>query len=398
MNETWRINEIVEDIFPELVEIRRKIHQYPEIAYNEKRTSQLIFEYLQKIGIEAEAGIAKTGAKGLIKGNEKRITVGLRADMDALPVNEQNECDYKSKIPGMMHACGHDVHVTCLLGAAYVLSKLKDRLNGNIRLIFQPAEEGVGGAMQMIKEGILDNPRVAACAALHVSPDLPAGHIGVHYGPAYSSRDSFEIIIKGKGGHGAMPHLSVDPIIVGAQLVIALPVIIRQRINAVKPVIVSICSFQAGNTENVIPDIAVIKGTVRMTDNETKEKMPELMEKIISGITSGSGAAYELIYKEGYPATVNDDNLTDILVASAAKIVGNDNIKTYSNTMMVSEDFSCYAQVVPGTIFQLGCRNEEKKIIYPLHNAKFNVDEECIKTGVAVLAQFACDYLDGMNE
>jgi len=390
---TEEINGLVKEIYPELVKIRRKIHQYPEIAFNEKKTAQLVFDYLSGMGIEAKAGVAKTGVKGLIGGNGKDRTVALRADMDALPVAEENECEYKSTISGMMHACGHDVHVTCLLGAAHILQRLKDKLNGNVTLIFQPAEEGVGGALPMINEGVLDNPRVNACAALHVWPDVPAGQVGIHYGTILSSRDSFKIIVRGKGGHGAMPHLAIDPITTGAQIVCALQTLVRRKIDALNPLIVSICSFQAGNADNIIPDTAILEGTVRTVDSETKEKIPAIMKEIITGIASSSGAECELIFDEGFPATVNDDKVTDIMADSAMKTVGKDNVIKSSRTIMVSEDFSYFAQMVPCTYIRLGCGNSGKGLAYPLHSPKFNVDEECIKTGAAVLAQFAVDYL-----
>lgn len=393
MNITEEINGLVQEIYPELVKIRRKIHQYPEIAFNEIETAQLVFEYLSNMGIEAKTGIAKTGVKGLIRGNGKERTVALRADMDALPITEENECEYKSKVPGMMHACGHDIHVACLLGAAYILQKLKDKLNGNVALIFQPAEEGVGGAFPMIKEGVLENPVVSACAALHVWPDITAGQVGINYGTILSSRDSFEIIIRGKGGHGAMPHLAIDPITAGAQIVCAIQTLVRRKIDAMNPVIVSICSFQAGSAENIIPDTAVMKGTVRTVDSETKEKIPGIMKEIITGIASSSGAECELIYMEGFPATVNNEKITDIMADAALKTVGKDNVIKSNQTIMVSEDFSCFSQLVPGTYIRLGCGNSDKGISYPLHSPMFNVDEQCIKTGAAVMAQFACDYL-----
>jgi amidohydrolase len=391
---TDEINGILLDAYPELVEARRRIHMYPELAFNEEKTAELVAGYLRSLGVETTTGIAKTGVVGLIRGACEGATVALRADMDALPVTEENDCGYKSRVPDAMHACGHDVHVACLLGAAKVLSKIKDKLKGNVKLIFQPAEEGVGGALPMIKEGVLENPHVDACAALHVWPDMPAGKAAVHYGTIYSARDSFEIAIKGKGGHGAMPHLAVDPIITGALVVNALYSLVNKKINALNPVVLSICTFNAGTCENIIPDKALITGTVRTVDDETKEKIPAVMEKIIAGVTEGSGTGYEFDFREGYPATINDDRITDIIVDSASKIIGADNVQICRRPIMVSEDFSFFSRSVPGTYFRLGCADNESGVSHPLHSPKFNVDEKCIITGAGILAQFAYDYLN----
>jgi amidohydrolase len=387
-----KIKNISNEIFHKLVSIRRDIHMNPELAFEEYRTADLIHKYLKDLSIEHSTQIAKTGIVGIIPGRHPGKTIALRADMDALPVNEENDIDYKSRIPGKMHACGHDVHITCLLGAAEILKRLQDDLCGNVKLIFQPAEEGVGGALPMIEEGILDHPSVDACVAAHAWSDVPVGKVLVKYGPIMASPDEFEIIIKGKGSHGAMPHTAVDPIIIGCQVVNALQTIVSRRFDPLDPIALSICYFHAGTCENVIPDNAVIKGTVRTFDIELRKKAANLIEEITSGIVKSMGGEYEFLFKYLYPPTVNDKKITDILAQSASKIIGNQNIMWGDRPSMGGEDFAYFAERVPSTYFRLGCGNPEKGLIHPIHNSKFDVDEECIKIGAAILAQCAMDY------
>ncbi|WP_094546333.1 M20 metallopeptidase family protein [Petroclostridium xylanilyticum] len=391
---TEEIKKISKEIQEKLINIRRTIHMHPELAFEEHATAQLIYNYLKDLDIEVTPGIAKTGVVGLIRGNQPGKTVAIRADMDALPMTEENECEYKSTVPGKMHACGHDVHVTCLLGAAEILSRLKGKLNGNIKLLFQPAEEGVGGALPMIEEGVLENPKVDACIAAHVWPDIPAGKIVVKNGPIMASPDDFEIIIKGKSGHGAMPHAAVDPIVIGCHVVNTLQTIVSRKIDPLNPAVISICYFHSGTCTNVIPDTATIKGTARTIDPELRRKIASLIEETVAGVVKAMGGEYEFDFKYLYPPTINDDIITDVLANSASKIIGKSNILWGREPSMGGEDFAYFAEKVPSTFFRLGCGNPEKGITHPIHSTKFDVDEDCIAVGASILAQFAVDYLN----
>ncbi|MBZ4646790.1 MAG: amidohydrolase [Clostridia bacterium] len=379
---TEEIKKISKEIQEKLINIRRTIHMHPELAFEEHATAQLIYNYLKDLDIEVTPGIAKTGVVGLIRSNQPGKTVAIRADMDALPMTEENECEYKSTVPGKMHACGHDVHVTCLLGAAEILSRLKGKLNGNIKLLFQPAEEGVGGALPMIEEGVLENPKVDACIAAHVWPDIPAGKIVVKNGPIMASPDDFEIIIKGKSGHGAMPHAAVDPIVIGCHVVNTLQTIVSRKIDPLNPAVISICYFHSGTCTNVIPDTATIKGTARTIDPELRRKIASLIEETVAGVVKAMGGEYEFDFKYLYPPTINDNIITDVLANSASKIIGKSNILWGREPSMGGEDFA------------LGCGNPEKGITHPIHSTKFDVDEDCIAVGASILTQFAVDYLN----
>ena len=363
------------------------------MAYKEFRTLRIVFEYLNSLGIDAEMGKEKTGVVGLIKGNKPGETVALRADLDALSLQEENECEYRSVEPGIMHACGHDVNTACLLGAAEVLNGLRNKLNGNVKLIFQPAEETIGGALPMIKEGVLKNPDVDVCAAIHVWPDIPVGKISVNNGYTFASIDNFTISVKGKGGHGAIPQLAIDPIVIGAQIVNSLQTIVSRQINPLIPIVISVCSFHSGTGENIIPEGATLKGTVRTYDREVRQRLAALMDAIIKGIVESYGGNYDFQYNMAYPAVFNDKETTDMMIASVEKILGKDSIADTMPTMG-GEDFAYFAQSVPSTYIRLGCSNVEKGIIHPLHNSRFNVDEDCILTGIQVLSQFTVDYLN----
>jgi len=390
---TEEIKNISKEIKNQLISVRRKLHQHPELAFEEYNTSGLIADYLRKLGISVTAGVAKTGVVGIIEGSNPGKTVAIRADMDALPIMEENTHEYKSLIPDRMHACGHDVHTTCLLGAANILSRLKPKISGNIKLIFQPAEEGDGGALPMIEEGVLENPVVDVCIATHVWPEIPVGKILVKNGAIMASPDEFEIIIKGKGGHGAMPHNAIDPIVIGCQVVNALQTLVSRRIDPLNPAVISVCSFHSGSCFNVIPDFATIKGTARTLDPELRKKVPQMIEEITAGIVHSMGGEYEFSFHYLFPPTMNDPAITSLLAESASKIIGKENVLWGDVPSMSGEDFAYFAEKKPSTFFRLGCGNKEKGIIHPIHSSKFDADEDCIVIGAAVMAQFAVDYL-----
>lgn len=394
-----KIKNISKEIFPSLVKLRRELHQYPELAFNEFKTSERIARELKKLGINFKKGIAKTGIIGVLNGNRKGKTVALRADMDALPVVEQTNFPYKSKNQGIMHACGHDVHMTCLIGVAKILTRLKEELPGKVKFIFQPSEEvQPGGAKPMIEAGVLKNPDASGIFALHCDPAIPIGQIGVREGPTMAQADSFDITIIGRGGHGARPHDGVDAIVVASQVIQALQTIVSRKINPLEPVVVSIGKMEGGSARNIICDKVILKGTARTLNKEVAKKIPGLLKEIISGITKSAGASYELNYYGGYPILINHPKATDLARMSIAKLFGKDAIFEIEKPVMGGEDFAYYLQKIPGSFLRLGIRNPKKDAIYPWHHPKFTVDEDAIKIGSGVLAGVAFDFLSTPRE
>jgi amidohydrolase len=389
-----KIKNISKEVFPSLVKLRRELHQYPELAFNEFKTSERIARELKKLGINFKKGIAKTGVVGVLNGNRKGKTLALRADMDALPVLEQTNFPYKSKNKGIMHACGHDVHMACLIGAAKILTRLKEELPGKVKFIFQPSEEvHPGGAKPMIEAGVLKNPDVSGIFALHCDPAIPIGKIGVREGPTMAQAEDFDITIIGRGGHGARPHDGVDAIVVAAQVIQALQTIVSRKINPLEPVVVSIGKMEGGSARNIICDKVILKGTARTLNKEVAKKIPGFLKEVISGITKGAGASFELNYYGGYPILINHPKATDLARRSIAKLFGKEAIFELKRPMMGGEDFAYYLQKIPGSFLRLGIRNPKKDAIYPWHHPKFTVDEDAIKIGSAVLAGIAFDFL-----
>jgi amidohydrolase len=389
------IKAISKRIFPRLVKLRREFHQYPELSFNEFKTSERVAKELRKLRIPIKSGIAKTGVVGLLTGKKKDKTVALRADMDALPIEEQTDFPYKSKNRGVMHACGHDVHMACAIGAATILSQLKDELNGKVKFIFQPSEEFIpGGAKPMIQAGVLKNPTVSGIFGLHCEPGIPAGKIGVKDGPFMAEEADFDIIISGKGGHGARPHQGVDAIAVASQVIQALQTIASRRIDPVEPVVVSVGKIEGGTARNIICDRVTLKGTARSLSQEVARKIPALMKSIISGIAKSAGASFEFNYSPGYPVLVNHPEATDLARGTIARMFGKRTIFEIKKPTMGAEDFAYFLQKVPGTFLRLGIRNPKKDAVYPWHHPKFTVDEDIIKIGAAVLAGVAFDFLN----
>ncbi|KPL05509.1 MAG: hypothetical protein AMJ73_00500 [candidate division Zixibacteria bacterium SM1_73] len=391
-----KIKNISYQIFPTMVKLRRELHQYPELAFDEYKASERIAKELKKIGIGFKKGIAKTGVVGILNKVKKGKTVALRADMDALPIVEQTNFPYKSKNKGIMHACGHDVHMACLIGAAKILTRLKDEVPGKVKFIFQPSEEVTpGGAKPMVEAGVLKNPDVSGIFALHCDSSIPVGKIGVREGPTMAQAESFDITIIGKGGHGARPHDGVDAIVVASQVVQALQTIASRKINPLEPVVISIGKMEGGYARNIICDRVILKGTARTLNKEVAKKVPAFLKEIISGITKSAGAYFELSYYGGYPILINHPKATDLARSSIAKLFGKDAIFEIERPVMGGEDFAYYLQKVPGSFLRLGIRNPKKNAIYPWHHPKFTVDEDAIKIGSAVLAGVAFDFLSG---
>lgn len=378
----------------ELIAIRRDIHSNPEIGLEEIRTSGLVAEKLKQLNLEVQTAVGVTGVIGTLYGKHPGKTLLLRADMDCLKMLELNDVSYKSKNEGLMHACGHDAHTTWLLGAAMILSEMREQLHGNVKFLFQPAEETDGGAERMIAAGALENPKVDAAIGAHVWPLLDSGKIAVKNGPMMAAPDMFKLKIFGKGGHGAEPHRSIDPIAIGCQVYLGLQTIVSRKIDPIDSVVLSITTFHGGSAHNVIPDHVEMQGSVRTLTKELRKQVPQMMEQIIKGITEAHGGQYELEYIPYYPPVINDPSITDVIKAAGSRILGEEQVITMPVPTMGSEDFSYFQESVPGAFFIIGTRNPEKGITALLHNPRFDIDEDILHMSAAVLAQSAMEYLN----
>jgi hippurate hydrolase len=389
-----RIKAEAEAIFKEVQAIRHQIHAHPELSFQEVETAKFIAEKLQFWGIPYEAGIAGTGIVALIKGkNADSKCIALRSELDALPITEANEIDYKSKNIGVMHACGHDVHSSCLLGAAYILNNMRNEWEGTVKLIFQPGEEkNPGGASLMIAAGVLENPKPEAIYALHVYPHLPCGSLGFRSGQYMASTDEIYITVKGKGGHAALPHLTIDPIAISAQLICNLQQIVSRKSNPLMPTVLSFGKIAGGTTTNVIPDKVEIEGTFRTMDEEWRYRAHQLIKEIAEDSCKAYGAEAEVTISVGYPVVYNDPKLTVDAENKAKEYLGHDQVKTL-NLRMTADDFSFYGQHIPACYFRLGTSRNDEEFITPVHNAKFNIDENAMKIGTGMMAWLAYNAL-----
>ncbi|RNF40188.1 M20 metallopeptidase family protein [Planococcus salinus] len=375
-----------------IIQCRRHLHMNPELSFEEYKTSEFVLEKLEDLGYEITAPIAKTGIVALLRGTEPGPTVALRADMDALPIQDEKTVPYASTVPKVAHLCGHDAHTSILLGAATILSKHRPQ-KGNIKLLFQPAEEGFGGARYMVEEGVLENPKVDAIAGLHVHPTAKTGTVTVAEDVAMACTDSFDIEVIGKGGHAAHPHMSVDSITVAAELVSSLQQIVSRSIDPLKPSVLTIGKIEGGFKRNIIAPSVRLEGTVRLLDPTLREVVAGRMEQYVKGICEAMGATYKLDYRYGYPSVKNDNSLIPLLSSVSDKILGEEKL-TIVDPSMGGEDFAYYAEKVPGIFFRLGIYNEEKDCVYPNHHPKFDVDEDALPYGSAILAQFALEYIE----
>jgi amidohydrolase len=372
------------NLFEEIVSIRRDIHQHPEIEFDVDRTAAIAANQLRDSGVTVREKIGISGVVGDIhvKGATKRIA--LRADMDALPMEEQRDIPYRSKNPGKAHMCGHDAHTAMLIGAAKILSHREDELKCHVRFIFQPCEEKLpGGAPGMIEEGALDD--VDEIYALHVWPTLAVGKIGLNRGAAMAQPDIFEIKIKGVGGHAGAPQTTVDPIVIGAQMVTALQTLVSRQLAPSDSAVISVTQFHAGSANNVIPPEATLTGTVRTYSQSIQYMIKRGIHQISENLTAMYGATFEINYQEGYPILMNDLYAEKYVVSTAKEFLDEKDIHYPGEKVMFGEDFAYYTQKIPGCFVQLGCRNEEKDCIYPLHHPCFNLDEDCMKIGVKLL-------------
>jgi amidohydrolase len=389
------IQKRAQELKQEMIDVRRDFHMHPEAGFEEVRTGSIVAKALQELGLEVQTGVAKTGVVGLLRGARPGKTIALRADMDALKMEEDNpDLPYASCNPGVMHACGHDGHVSMLMAAAKILTEMKEHLHGNVKFIFQPAEEGVdgGGARVMVQEGVLENPAVDAIVGLHIWASMPTGNIALRKGPMMASSDSFNAKIIGKGGHGASPQDCIDPILVASHVITALQSIVSREIRPVDSAVITIGTFHAGTANNIIAQKAELGATVRSLDPEIRKMLPRRVEGIIKGVTEAMRASYELEYRLGYPIVMNDDATTELLHAVSASVLGEKNIVYPPHPVMGSEDFAYYLEKVPGSFAFLGAGNPEKKT-GQAHHPKYNFDEDVLPLGCEILVQSAYRYL-----
>jgi carboxypeptidase Ss1 len=381
-------------IEPEIIKIRREIHQKPELAYHEEATSKLVAERLEALGIQVKRGVGGTGVLGILKGPRHGKVVALRADMDALPLDEMADVEFRSKVKGVMHACGHDTHVAMLLGAAKLLANHKDELQGTVKFLFQPAEEhgGRGGAKPMIEDGVMKDPKVDYVFGLHIAGEHNSGILGFRAGPIAASPDKFEVRIIGKGGHGSAPHETIDPVYVAAQVIIALQGVSGRMIDPMQPIVISVGAVHTGTKENIIPDEALLLGTIRTLDEATRKRAKTKVEEVVKGVCKAFGARAVVEFeKDAYPVTVNDEKVTEQAMKIAREIHGGTKVKVIE-AQLGGEDFSRFLHEAPGTFYFLGTKNPAKGCIHPNHSSMFKVDEDVLKYGAASLALLAAEF------
>jgi len=386
-----RIKDLAAELAPRLIEIRRHIHSHPELSGEEFQTAAFVAGVLSSNGIHVEENVGKTGVIGELEGNgkDKRI-LAIRTDMDALPIQELTSLDFASRNQGIMHACGHDVHTTVGLGAAMILSQISQEITGKIRFLFQPAEEIAQGASWMVADGAMDN--VDGILGVHVFPSIPAGCVGIRYGALTAAADDIEIIITGESGHGARPHEAIDAIWIAAQVITTLQQAISRTQNPLRPVVLSIGQINGGRASNIIADSVRLLGTVRSLHPETRAELPSWIENIVKNVCDTYDATYQVNYRQGIPSVQNDIALTQILQSAAEEAWGGDRVQVLPEPSLGAEDFSMYLDQVPGSMFRLGVGFPDRKVNYPLHHPKFEVDESAIITGVVTFAYAAYKY------
>jgi amidohydrolase len=372
-----------------VIATRRDLHRIPETSFKEVKTAAYAAQRMKELGLEVSTGIATTGVVGLLRTGKPGPTLMIRADMDALPITEETGLAFASTHPGCMHACGHDAHMAMALGAAAVLSRLKDRFKGHVKFVFQPAEEGPGGAQPMIAAGVMENPKVDYAIGCHLWAEKPEGHIGVRSGPFMAAMDRFDLKIIGKGGHSAQPHLCVDAIEVGTQVVAALQRIVSRHMNPIEPAVVTVGTFHAGTAFNITPGEAVMSGTTRTFNEEIWKSWEARVERVVRGVCESMGAGFELKYTQGYPAAINDANMAEVVRRCAVQVVGADRVVEPELTMG-GEDMSFFLKQVPGCYYCIGVGREGAA---PLHNPKFDFQEDLMLLGVETHCRVALDLL-----
>jgi amidohydrolase len=380
-----------EFIFDELVATRRDLHQYPELGFEETRTAGIVAERLNEYGFEVQAGVGQTGVVGLLEGSKDGPTILLRFDMDGLPIQEETGLPFTSQNPGVMHACGHDGHIAMGLGLAKIMSRYQNEIAGTLKFVFQPGEEGLGGAIAMIADGVLDNPKPDVALAMHLWTPEPYGKVRIVTGPCMSSSSVFTITVQGKGGHGAAPHLAVDPVLAAAHIVAALQSIVSRNVNPQDSVVVSIGQFTAGTTFNAIPDKAILKGTVRSYDDDLHRMTYRRILEMATNMAKALNCTATMETIAIVQAVVNAPEPTAVVYDAAAKVMGAENIVT--NRTMASEDMGFILDEIPGCYFFIGASNEEAGINFPHHHPRFTFDERAMIDGVAVMGEAAASYV-----
>ncbi len=393
------IKNAVDEIEDKLIKFRREIHMAPELSGKEEKTAAFVAGVLEAHGVEVTTNVGGHGVVGIIKGGVSENgdgggVVALRGDMDALPMQDYKSVEYASKVPGIMHSCGHDGHTAILLGAAITLSKLKDKMTGTVKFIFQPSEETPpSGAKAMIEDGVLEDPKPTAIAALHVFPEIEAGKVAVRGGAMAASADRVHIVIKGKSGHASKPHQSVDAILVAANVTTALHHIVSRRLDPMDPVVISIGMVEGGKAENIIADMVELKGTVRTLTPEARKIVPEIIEETVKGVVLSHGADYEFDYKRDYPVVDNDEEVNSFMSTCIEDVLGEGSLVEMEHPSMGSEDFSFFSEAMPAVLIRLGVRNEKKGITSYLHNSNFDLDERALAMGAKIMSWFAVKYL-----
>ncbi len=393
MSASARLSSPVEEYADDAIETRREIHRHPELGFEEHQTAELVSEKLRSWGLDVQENVAETGVVGLLEGSGDGPTVLLRADMDALPIHEENDLPYRSQKNGVMHACGHDAHTSVNLYVAKILSERTDSFPGRIKFIFQPAEEGPGGAKPMIEEGVLENPKVDAAFGLHVWNPLEIGEVGLRSGPLLSCADKFQVTVRGEGGHGAAPHEAHDPVVCASQMVTSLQTIASRETDPLSPVVVTVGKIEGGSRFNVIPDEVRFEGTVRTYDREFRRSIPDRIERICGKTAQSMNCEAELDYEFYYPPTINHEAETQLAREAAEPVVGEEQITSECRTLG-GEDFAFFLEEVPGCFVFVGSSNEEKGLTHPHHSARFNIDEEAIPIAVEVMKNIAVKYLN----
>ncbi|HXR65309.1 MAG TPA: amidohydrolase [Ktedonobacteraceae bacterium] len=395
MPDSDRLKSDIDEIVPGMVALRRDLHEHPELAFEEVRTSGIVAGRLRALGLEVQTGIAKTGVVGTLKGGKAQPgakTLAIRADMDALPIHELNEIDYRSTIDGKMHACGHDGHTSVLLAVADLLSKRREELTGNVKFIFQPAEEVIGGAEPMVKEGALTG--VDNIIGLHIFSTYPLGRVGVRSGPTFASADKFVLKVRGKGGHGAMPQDAVDPIIVAAHITTALQTLVSRETSPFSPTVITVARIESGSAFNIIPEVAELQGSLRAYSPEHRAKMVRRITELAQGIASAMNATCEVDIFDGCPPCINDASMTEAVRRAAESTVGAQAVDSGEEVMTTgSDDMAYFLQAVPGCYFIVGAHNADKGARYPHHHPRFSIDEDSMPIATEVLTRTALDYL-----
>lgn len=384
------MQDIIQSYLDDLIPLRRDLHKHPELGFEETRTSAIIAEHLEGLGLEVQRGLGKTGVVGVLKEGSSERTIALRADMDALPIKEENDFAYRSVNDGKMHACGHDGHVVMLLGAARYLAETRN-FNGTAYFIFQPAEEGGGGAKAMIEDGLLEKFPAQTIFGMHNRSGLEEGKFSTRTGNIMASTDNFHITITGRGGHAAMPHTSIDPVVIASQVVTGLQTVVSRNIKPTDNAVVSVTCFNAGTTYNVIPNTAVLKGCIRTQTSEVKEQVRTGIDRVLSGICTAHGAKYEFTFLPGYPVTVNTKEETQTAVAAAVQVVGPENVDPDTQPLMASEDFSYYLEKIPGCYIFIGNGAGEGGPVS--HRSDYDFNDGIIHLGVEYWARLVENQL-----